>query len=455
MWLRNQNNVSQLGRSAGLRGILESVMRAGRGLLPLNRVGFRQDQPVRHLSALCRELLGQRGEASGLALANEILTAYQSLAEADRLEFYGLLNDEFGPDSQAILDAADAYRARPELDTLSGLADAVEAPRRELFRRLNMVPDGTSSLVRMRGDLLGVVPDRPELRAVESDLRHLLTAWFNRGFLVMDRIDWMSSANVLEKIIAYEAVHEINGWDDLRARLAGDRRCFAFFHPAMPDDPLIFVQVALTRDVARAIGPLIAEDREIVNGRDADTAVFYSISNCHTGLRGISFGHFLIKQVIEELRRDLDNVKQFVTLSPVPGFCQWIANASLDEVPEKLRHDIEEARLLLAVTDWLEKSRSAKGAETVLMRLCAHYLLDAKRDGEPLDPVARFHLGNGASLGEINWAADWSTVGIERSAGIMVNYFYRLDDIEKNHELYFTHGQVVASSGVRRLAQSR
>ena len=388
-------------------------------------------------------------------MANEILSGYQSLSPDERLEFFGLLSGQFGPDPQAITDAADAYRSKPEFQTLSALAKAVEAPRQRLFRRLNMVPDGTSWLVRMRGHLIDVIPERPDLRAVESDLRRLLIAWFNRGFLVMDRIDWTSSATVLEKIIAYEAVHEINGWDDLRARLDEDRRCFAFFHPAMPDDPLIFVQVALTDGLADAVGPLIAKEREIANVREVDTAIFYSISNCHDGLRGISFGHFLIKQVIEELRRDLENIKQFVTLSPVPGFCQWTADTSLEEVPERLQEDVSAAREMLDDAGSLDPSQISEHARAILMRLCAHYLLNARHKGEPVDPVARFHLANGAALERINWEADSSLAGLEQSARIMVNYVYRIKDIEKNHEIYFAEGEVVASAAVRKLAQLR
>ncbi|MGI9258402.1 MAG: malonyl-CoA decarboxylase domain-containing protein, partial [Gammaproteobacteria bacterium] len=311
-------------------------------------------------------------------------------------------------------------------------------------------------LVKIRGELLDVLETHPELKPLDSDLRHLLIAWFNRGFLVMVRIDWNSSANVLEKIVNYEAVHEINGLDDLRTRLADDRRCFAFFHPAMPDDPLIFVQVALSNDVADSIGPLISGSREIGSAKDADTAIFYSISNCHDGLRGISFGNFLIKQVIEELRRDLENIKHLVTLSPVPGLCHWITTVSLEGMSERLEEDVFAAREMLT-----EDSESppldqfSDHAQAILMRLCAHYLLNAKLEGEPVDPVARFHLGNGAELERINWGADSSPAGRERSAGIMVNYVYRLKEIERNHERYFAEGEVVASSAVRKLAQSR
>ncbi len=306
----------------------------------------------------------------------------------------------------------------------------------------------------MRGHLLEVLEERPELRPLDSDLRHLLIAWFNKGFLILDRIDWSSSARVLEKIIEYEAVHEINGWEDLHGRLEDDRRCFAFFHPAMPDDPLIFVEVALTNRNATAIQPLIASDRKAGDARKADTATFYSISNCHRGLQGISFGNFLIKQVTEELRRDLENIKHFETLSPVSGFRRWLESSVTDEeYSDSLLEDLRSGNAFLrSLLDSVESELSEQ-ARDVFLRLCAHYLLREKRDGEPLDSVARFHLGNGASLERINWAADDSATGVARSASIMVNYVYRLDDIEKNHEAYFADGQIAASSTVRKLAK--
>ena len=444
------------GRRSAFTRILESIMHVGRELLARGHDSASgEDEPADALGNLCRALLDHRGEASGLALAHEVLSGYQLLSTDERLRFFGLLSESFGPDPQAIMDAADAYRGNPEFGTLAALSKTVEAPRLRLLRRLNMVPDGTSMLVKMRGHLLNLVPDHPGLRAFESDLRHLLIAWFNRGFLAMDRIDWTSSASVLEKIIAYESVHEINGWDDLRARLAEDRRCFAFFHPAMPDDPLIFVEIALHDGLAGAIGPLIRKDREIVSVRDTDTAVFYSISNCHAGLRGVSFGHFLIKQVIEELRRDLLNIEHFVTLSPVPGFRQWLADTALESLPDTLQEDITVARENLQREESYDPDDVADDTRSLFMQLCAHYLLNVRQKGELIDPVARFHLANGAALEQINWAADSSAAGLEQSLGIMVNYVYRLGDIEKNHELFFAQGEVVASAAVRKLAQLR
>ena len=449
-----ETGASPKGRiPAGFNRLLESILHVGRSFLARTRQADRGGPPGEALGRLCRQLLDHRGEASGLALADEILTGYRLLETEERLRFFELLNEQFEPDPQAILAAAEAYRRHPGFDTRSALAKAVEAPRQKLFRRLNMMPGGTATLVKMRGHLLRTIPEHPHLRALDSDLRHLLISWFNRGFLVMDRIDWNSPASVLEKIVNYEAVHEINGLEDLRTRLAEDRRCFAFFHPAMPDDPLIFLQAALTQGLAGAVEPLIRTEREITDMRTADTAIFYSISNCHDGLRGISFGNFLLKQVIEELRRDLENIKHFVTLSPVSGLCEWLADARSGTLPDELREDVDAAREILHGQTPLDPAQLAEHPRNVLMRLCAYYLLQAKYRGEPVDPVARFHLGNGAALERINWAADISPTGLARSAGIMVNYVYRLRDIEENHERYFAEGEVVASAPVRKLAQ--
>ena len=439
-------------RPMGFGRILESIMHAGRGLLARTRQNaLAAEHPARALAEQCKALLDHRGEATGLALANEILAAYEALPADERLRFFQLLNEDFEADPQAIIDAGHAFEREASFENRSALAKAIEAPRQRLFRRLNMAPSGTSRLVKMRGDLLAIIDSHPDLAALDADLRQLLIAWFNRGFLVMDRIDWSSPASVLEKIVNYEAVHEINGFADLRIRLADDRRCFAFFHPAMPDDPVIFVQIALTDGPKGAIAPLIAKDRQIADPREADTALFYSISNCHDGLRGISFGNFLLKQVVEDLRRDLENIKHFVTLSPVPGLCQWITSVAAETLPDAIRDEVAAVRVTLAAPDPLGPADLSDELKDALLRLCAYYLLNAKRGREPVDPVARFHLSNGAALERIHWRADCSPTGLQRSAGIMVNYAYRLNDIEKNHEKYFADGEVVASADVRRL----
>lgn len=437
--------------------IFESFVNAGRALLE------RQTRPqdaVAALSERCHALLTQHGEAAGLALAGEIMALLEELSESDQLRFFELLASEFGVQTEAVLTAADRYRAKQDGATLSELSKSLDAPRQTLFRRLNLVPGGTGTIIRLRERLLEALPLRPDFTVVESDLHELLMNWFNGGFLTLRQIDWTSSATVLERIIQYEAVHEIHGWDDLRNRLREDRRCFAYFHFAMPDDPLIFVQVALTEGLAAAIEPLLAFERDIGDPRAADTAMFYSISNCHAGLQGISFGHFLIKQVVEELRRDLDNIEQFATLSPIPGFRPWLLRADAEAVPAELRAVLERLRAGLGNGSGAEQPPALANRlateQAGLLGLCAHYLLETRRDdGQPLDPVARFHLANGASVERLNWAADQSAAGFERSLGIMVNYLYAPKEIERHHEAYFRDGSIAASSQVRRLLRAR
>jgi malonyl-CoA decarboxylase len=288
-----------------------------------------------------------------------------------------------------------------------------------------------------------------DLESLDRDVTHLLSSWFNRGFLVLRRIDWSTPANILEKIIRYEAVHEIRDWNDLRRRIDPvDRRCYAFFHPALNDEPLIFVEVALTETIPGAIAPLLAEQREPVPTERARTAVFYSISNTQRGLGGISFGSFLIKQVVEELRRELPKLDSFVTLSPVPGFMQWLRQATDAPLSDEDRQLLEG----LSKPDWFENAELAAQLRTVLEPLAAYYFLKARTPkGRLIDSVARFHLGNGARLERINWLGDLAPKGLRESAGIMVNYLYRLDDIEKNHEAYANNGEVIASSAVKKL----
>jgi len=442
-------------KSTTLTGILESIIDTGRDMLDRRRNGGSSEraQPE-ELGRQCQELIRHLGEASGLALASEILSSYAALSTAGRHQFFEILVRHFSVDPKAVIHAAELYRDQPEFKQLTALTRAVEAPRQKLFRRLNMVPGGTSALVSLRGELLKIINDRPHLRPLDIDLRQLLIEWFNRGFLVVENISWSSSARVLEKIIQYEAVHEIKSWDDLRGRLADDRRCYAFFHPAMPDDPVIFVEIALTNRSATTVQLLLTASHQVQDLHKADTATFYSISNCHLGLQGISFGNFLIKQVMEELRGDLPSLKNFETLSPVPGFREWLRSVSGDADKRALL--LDDLRLVDATLSRPKSTDTAPVKEPVkeaFLRLCAYYLVNEKRDGHPLDPVARFHLGNGASLERINWSADGSAAGAERSFGMMVNYVYRTVDIEKNHEAYFANNHVSASAAVNKLAR--
>jgi malonyl-CoA decarboxylase len=431
--------------------LLSTISERGRTLLRRNGApAARPDSEG--LIELCEALLSGRGEASGTAMAREVLDRYHDLDDAGRHAFFAALVRDFGPDRERLAEAIEGWRSQPNDDDASDLHFASEPRRQELIRRLNRAPGGTGELVAMRSDLLSLLNGHKDLAALDRDVVHLLSSWFNRGFLVLRSIDWSTPANILEQIIRYEAVHEIRDWDDLRRRIDPvDRRCYAFFHPAMPDAPLIFVEVALTEQIPGAIAPLLAVDRQPAGIERARTAVFYSISNTQRGLGGISFGNFLIKQVVEELRRELPKLDTFVTLSPVPGFMPWLKQAA--DVPVT-----DEDRSLLVHLDepkWFENADLAAQLRAVLEPLAAYYFLKARTSkGRLIDSVARFHLGNGARLERINWLGDLSQKGLRESAGIMVNYLYRLEDIEKNHEAYANDGEVVASSAVKKVLKT-
>ena len=423
-----------------------------RRLLGRSRSGVGRD--TQHLVSLCEALLGERGEVSGAALARQALATYQGLDERCRDEFFDALAQEFAPSPEAVGKAADAYRYDPTPQNLIQLQEVIDTARQELFRRLNMAPGGTAALVEMRRQLLRGLKQHPAWRAIDADLLHLFRSWFNRGFLRLERIDWRTPAIVLEKLIEYEAVHAVQGWRDLRRRLEGDRCCFAFFHPQLRDEPLIFIEVALTRGISAQVQPLLAIDAPVAATAQADCAIFYSITNCQEGLRGISFGNLLIKQVAEELKRELPQLRTFATLSPIPGFRRWL-DATEARVQLSVGPNAEQRLALLSVIEapgW-HTGEVPETLQKLLLRLCAWYLLHAKQGDEPLDPVARFHLGNGAALERLNWLGDTSESGMARSAGLMVNYVYRLDDVERNHERYFADHAVVASRTVEKLAR--
>jgi len=436
--------------------LLQTISDRGRAFLARDRRGGVRGAPSARsesLVELCEDLLSGRGEASGVALAREILTQYATLTTGPRIAFFEALAQRFGTDPERMERTIAAWKAKPSDATAAEVHAASEPRRQELFRRLNLAPGGTTALVRMREQLMDTLDRRhQDFAAVDADFVHLFSSWFNRGFLVLRRIDWSTPAIVLEKIIRYEAVHEIRDWDDLRRRIDPvDRRCYAFFHPALADAPLIFVEVALTETIPSAIAPLLAVDRQPVPIDRARTAVFYSISNTQRGLGGISFGNFLIKQVAEELRRELPKLDTFVTLSPVPQFMEWVNHAK--DVPLS-----DEDRELLKMLDnpkWFENPDLAAQLRAVLEPLAAYYFLKARSTkARVIDSVARFHLGNGARLERINWLGHLSAKGMRESAGIMVNYVYRLDDIEENHEAYANNGEVVASSAVKKLLKN-
>ena len=400
---------------------------------------------ARPVGELCEALLSGRGEMSGNRTAIAILEQFEQCDEHAQRDFFQLLLNQFDIDAEAAVTAATAYADNATPDHWRALLETTEPRRQELLRRMNRFPGATSRLVAVRKRLLDFLRDTPEFSRIDTDFEHLFTSWFNRGFLVLRQIDWDTPASILERIIRYEAVHAINDWTDLRGRLQPqDRRCFGFFHPAMPDDPLIFVEVALTRSLPDSIQSVLSPERDALSPMDADTAVFYSISNCQRGLRGISFGNFLIKQVANELKVEFPNLTTFRTLSPVPSLMRWVGSQ------HAVSSELSEACDVAAAFARSEAEADDVASAAKLKGLTAEYLTNQRRDDrQPMDPVARFHLGNGASLSEILVQADTSDKGLSQSAGVMVSYLYDLDAVEKNHEAYAGDRQIVASKEVQ------
>ncbi|OWU83022.1 decarboxylase [Oceanicola sp. 22II-s10i] len=384
---------------------------------------------ARSTEGLIHDLLSTSGEISGMTAAAHILDRFGKLDDAGKIAFFDHLAGDLGIAPDKVRAALDAFEAEPNPANYARFLASAEPARQELARRLNRVPGATTQLVAMRSDLLRLIPRSDPRARIDLDFQHLFTSWFNRGFLVLRPISWESPAAILEKIIAYEAVHAIDSWDDLRRRVEPeDRRCFAFFHPAMPDEPLIFVEVALTQGIPGSVQKLLAEDRAPLGAEEADTAVFYSISNCQAGLAGISFGNSLIKQVAEDLSSELPNITTFVTLSPIPTLKKWMAEQGID---------------------------AARLDDEGLRATAARFLLTAKRgDGMPYDPVSRFHLGNGAYVHAVHARADTSDKGMAESAGAMVNYRYDADTFAENHERFASDREVVASKEVRALLRT-
>jgi malonyl-CoA decarboxylase len=430
-----------------------------------------QDRRGTDMRFLCRHLLSERGEASQTALAQEIINSYAAMNSAQRSAFFEMLCREFSPSEDAVRRAANEYERAPGAKTLAALSAAVEPPRQELIRRINTAPGGTKTLVLLREHLLDLSNNGANFGPLDADLRHLFRSWFNRGFLRLERISWQTSALILEKLIRYESVHEINGWADLRRRLEADRRCFAFFHPALADEPIIFVEVALSNGLAGELEPLLDIAAPVLPPENADTAIFYSINNCLKGLRNVPFGNFLIKQVVAELAAEFPNIRTYSTLSPLPRFTQALRDTKSDAktdatsedgfTPDRLsrllapyaspltkaagRRDVVEAFLLL-----LEQPLSNRGVlRAPLQRIALAYLTKARQEGKLYDPVATFHLSNGARLERINSFGNLRPYGLEASFGVTVNYRYVLEELEENHER-FVRGQICVSGALLR-----
>jgi len=417
------------------------------------------ERTLRGLIADCKRLLSERGEANSVSIARDLVTRYGTLPDDQQTQFFERLSRDFSPDPQAVLQSAQAYAQAPTADNLIRLTHSAEPPRQELFRRINRLPGGTSSIVAMRRALLARVGQKPELQALESDFLHLLSSWFNPGFLQLQRVDWNSPAQLLEQIIRHEAVHEIDGWDDLRRRLQPDRRLFAFFHPQLPSEPLIFVEVALLPEMPDAIAPLIDKKATPLPSNQFKVAAFYSISNCQPCLKGVSLGNFLIKRVAEELRRELPQLRTFCTLSPMPGFARWLRAGAACEGLAKVRAErlADASRALLDACEGdLDRIGTAAGLREAtgdtleaLKQLGAFYL-GVQTVAAGGDPVARFHLDNGARLERINTRADLSAKGVKQSFGLMVNYLYDLGKVEAHHEK-FVRGEVAQSRAIASL----
>jgi malonyl-CoA decarboxylase len=407
---------------------------------------------------LCHRLLSERGEASQTTIAQQIIDAYRQMHADDRPEFFELLSSEFSPDPTAVRRAAEDYEREPNSNTLAALSRAVEPPRQELFRRINTAPGGTKTLVGLRADLLAARTNShgSSFEALDADLRHLFRSWFNRGFLRLERISLHTPAVILEKLIRYESVHEINGWPDLLRRIQADRRCFAFFHPALDDEPIIFVEVALLKGLTGDLEPLLDVNGPILRPDRADTAVFYSINNCLNGLRNVPFGNFLIKQVVAELESELPNIRSYSTLSPLPHFSRSLRDDKNEEgfTRERLSRLLAECSRDLTTSAGLRDPVDALFAllehplahrnvlSEPLRRLAFAYLTRVRHDGKLYDPVATFHLSNGARLERIIPFGNLRPYGLEASFGLTVNYRYVPDELEENHEQFVRIGKI-------------
>ena len=459
---------------ANLRSAWREIALSARGVLS---GAPRPDLPPDDVARLRQQMLscldGRGGEVTARARAAELGRTYLALNAAGRERFLRLLAEEFDTDHAVVDDCCALVAAAIDQPARAAaeraLRTALMPPRVTLLRQFNALPEGVKFLVDRRAELLAIANSDSLLRGLADDLRDLLANWFDIGFLELRRITWDSPASLLEKLIAYEAVHEIRGWTDLKNRLEADRRCFAFFHPRMPDEPLIFVEVALVSGIAGNIGALLDEAAPMGNPQTADTAIFYSISNCQRGLVGISLGDFLIKRVVDAVAAELPRLKTFATLSPLPGYRAWLraeAERGALLLPNEMKAveavtagiDASDAdRALLALLDrpeWVEDARIVAALREPLLRLAARYLLYARApSGRALDPVAHFHLSNGARVEQLDWLGDRSPKGLQQAAGMMVNYLYRLGDIEANHEAYRDEGRVAASSAVRGLAR--
>ena len=398
---------------------------------------------------LCDDLISFKGIASGIAIAREITEIYSVFNTDQKLNFFKELNKKFSPNKEKVEIKIAEYLKEKNEKSLNELGTAVEGNRQELIRRLNMAPNGTPFLVSMREDLIKFLPINPELKTLDEDIRHLFKSWFNPGFLRLEKITWESKAAILEKIIKYEKVHQIKDMNDLKRRLQQeDRRFFAYFHPVLKDEPLIFVEVAFTKGIGNSIQEIVKPKTD--NNSNYDTATFYSISNCQEGLMRVTLGNFLIKRVVFEIQEENPKIKNFGTLSPLPGFSDWFLSLNEEKLKDILKdYDITKLNFLRSSDLKIGEPKIIE-EKTAIKKLVAHYLINEKINNKPLNPVSRFHLGNGASIYNIIINGNISDYGYRESFGIMVNYGYQLEKLEKIHEDFITKGIISYSDKIKK-----
>ncbi len=461
--MRDENEIlPYTGLAALRRRTVDSVLRAWREVEVMARHAVQHDirpsvpkEDVELLLAEMRRCLDSKGgEVTARAHTADLGRTYLKLNEAGRIKFLKLLAEEFALDKKKLTALTKEYaKASDNAEKLKleiAMRDVLVTPRSIILRQFTALPDGFKFLINMRADLLPVVGDDVSLKGLEYDLKHILFEWFDIGLLDMAEITWKSPAVLLEKLIEYEAVHRVASWDDLKNRLDSDRRVFAFFHNKMPLEPLIFVHVALVEGMSSSIQQLLDEKGPVTDIDKADTAIFYSISNAQKGLVGISFGNFLIKRVVNVLTSEMKNIKTFATLSPIPNFRNWL-DKEIANNNSKLVNAGDRETLKLLDNEWTKDKKATAALKPLLLKLCSHYLIEAKKNDKPVDPVCNFHLSNGARLERLNWLGDVSAKGIKQSAGIMVNYYYKLSEIDENHEEFMAHGKIAASKNVRNM----
>ena len=429
-----------------LKEIISSIADAGQKLFKKNKI---KKNDLDSIISLCDDLISNKGAAFGITVARNITDLYQTLTPENKLLFFKKINEKFKPNHTKVVEAIETYKKTQNDKNLYNLFLVSEGKRRELFRRMNMSPNGISTIVSLREDLLKILNENKELQSLDEDLRELFKSWFIPGFLKLEKITWDTKAAVLEKIMKYERVHEIKNMDELKRRLWEDRRFFSYFHPALEDEPIIFVQVALTNGLGRSIQELTKPRSD--GEKKYDSATFYSISNCQEGLSRVTLGNFLIKRVVYEIQEELPNIKNFGTLSPIPGFRKWFS--SLDENKIKVilgKFPYESISFLKSADLKIGDTRIASNKDSIT-KLVAHYLTNEKNQKQrPINDVCRFHLGNGAIIDDIIINANVSEVGFNRSFGVMVNYLYELKNIEKNHEDYINNKRIIVSDRLKK-----